>query len=247
MLLSCLLKNHINLTGKGACLALFLFVATFFISGSGLAAESVKWKVVSVYQSPVPMQQESVVNWLYEKRITENKITTILVRDDSRRLQCQIELRYNKKGFLVWANYCQMIHGNEICREKNYDPEEPVLLNQTLIPGDHLNLRLESMADGDWTKDCKVREKVGNGIFVDYLTLKKELVTLDDAVASGMISQKNMRFAQDKDLYLLSLVRRGGVNGELVLQQLWVKDIKFWLYEKKDGRHSWYLGDAGDS
>ncbi|MCK5681317.1 hypothetical protein KAI46_10960 [bacterium] len=228
--------------GKRAHWALFLFLSIILFCGLAAASESVMWEVLSRYQSPVPMQPESEVKWLYEKRVFANNVATVSVRDSNNRLQCQLELRYNENGSLVEAVSCRIIRDEEICREKNYEADEPVLLNQTLIPGDWFNLEPQSLVDCDWLQSRKVKDRVGAVSFVDYLTIKKEAVTLGQALAGGMLNQENRQFAENKSLYTLSLLRGEGEKRSLVLRQLWAKDATFWLYEEKYGRRSWYLG-----
>lgn len=237
-----LLRNCLQRIEKGACWALFLFLTIVFIGGSAQAAESLVWKVLSQYHSPVPMQPESEVKWLYEQRV-DNNITTIAVSDYDHRLQCRAELRYNESGSLVWVNSCRIIRDKEVCRVKNYEPQKPALLNQTLIPGDCLNLKPQNLVDGDWEEYTQVRESVGAASFIDYLTVKKESVTFEQAQAIGMLNQKNEHFAKTENLYTLSLLRGEKSQSELVLRQLWATGAHFWLYEEKDGRRSWYLGE----
>ena len=227
--------------GKRAQWALFLFLSIVFFSGFAAASESAMWEVLSRYQSPVPMQPESEVKWQYVKEM-EGNIATVLVSDVSNSLQCRIKLRYNENGSLVWVKSCRIIRGRENCLEKYYESKVPALLNQTLIPGDCLNMDPQDLAAGDWVKSCKIEDQIGGTSFVDYLKIKKETVTLEQALTGGMLNQQNKQFAENKRLYILSLSRGEVENSGLVLRQLWAQDAKFWLYEEKDGRCSWYLG-----
>ena len=242
MALFSLSGNSLRKFGKRAHWALFLFLSIVFFSGVAAASERDLWEVLSRYQSPVPMQPESEVKWLYEKKIAGNNMTTVSVSDSSNRLLCRIEMRYNENSLLVGAESCRIIRGKEVCLEKEYEAKTPALLNQTLIPGDWLNLDPQDLAAGDWVQSRKVKDRVGNTSFVDYLTIKKKAVTLEQALVSGMLNRENRQFAENKRLYTLSLSRGEGENSQPILRQLWAKDAKFWLYEEKDGRRSWYLG-----
>ena len=227
--------------GKRARWALFLFLSIVFLSGFVVASESAMWEVLSRYQSPIPMQPESEVKWQYKKEMVGN-IATVSVSDVSKRLQCRIKLRYDEDGSLVWAESCRVIRGQEICSQKEYKVKVPALLSQTLIPGDCLNIDPQALAAGDWVKPCKIEDRVGATSFVDHITIKKEAVSIEQALAAGMLIQQNRQFAENKKLYTISLSRGEVESDGLVLRQLWAQDAKFWLYEVKDGRRSWYLG-----
>lgn len=198
--------------------------------------------VHSAYQSVLPGSRISLTEWNFSYKYQEDGTFQVMITDSNRKIQCRAIIFYDKNRRLVKADCFRTISQKEECDTAIFDPLMPAVLDQTLIPGDSLNCNITTL-NCNQDRQCVIKRRVGDiVVFVDKLLLKKEMISIEEAVSQGMLNEKNLAFVSAEPLYVLSLFREESDGKVLVLRQIWQAGAKFWLYEEKNNRRSWLAG-----
>ena len=207
-------------------------------AGAGLS-----WFVRSEYQSLMPGQSKTTVVWQFDRQLSADGDLKLLVYDRDNKVRCRAEFFFVSEGALVQADCYREVRGLEICDAKRYVATDPVLLTQTLIPGDWLNGPLPFVFD-DEINTYTVRELIGTTTFTSHLKTRQKSISYNEAVATGML-KPDLQADEGKknNLRLVRVARLCGDREEVVLEQLWAEGDIFWLYEAKNERQSWRLAD----
>jgi len=219
-------------------LVLLLIYSVFSFPVLAVAAETHEWIVRSEYQSPVPGQEKSTIWWQFERQILAHG-AQVLVTDLNGRVKTRAELYYNQENALFQADCYRQRRGEEVCDARIYDSSAPVLLDQSLVPGDWLNRSLPFVPQAG-TSEFLVKTKIGTTGFSSHLLVTDTKLGLAEARTSGMINTVNETLARGQKLCLVTVRRVAGSNPDAVLlRQLWVPGDNFWIFEEKGGRRSW--------
>ena len=232
---------RIKLVLKQILLGLFLLAVAAGLPDHPVAAEEVEsWVVRSEYQSPIPGRGKSTIWWRFEPRHLLSGETQVLVTDLNARVEARVELYYDQENSLHQVDCYRYRRGEEICDARIYDVVSPVIMNQTMIPGDWLNRRLP-FVDQEKVGEYFVKEKIGVTGFSSHFLVAEKGIGLAEAQSLGMISSDNELFMQDQRLRLVTVSKVMGSREDLtlIMRQLWAVGDNFWLYEEKGGRRSW--------
>jgi len=197
--------------------------------------------IVSEYQSLVPGRSVNRVYWGFSQHNLGADGFLFAVEDLDQKVGCRAELYFNSVLALEQADCFRWVNGEEICSANQYDPVKPVLLADTIIPGDWLNRPLPFVYEAT-KRESVIYEQIGTAKFVTYMTIYDRHIGRDEAVAEGMIrSDLQPDLDASVKLYLVEITRNSGNHNppELLLRQLWVAGDDFWVYEAKAGRSSW--------
>ncbi|MEA3331986.1 MAG: hypothetical protein U9Q58_00105 [Pseudomonadota bacterium] len=198
------------------------------------------WFVQSEYRSLMTGQLTTVL-WQFEQHSLEGGGLMWGVHDRENNVRCRAELFFVSEGVLEQADCYREVCGQEICDARRYNVKDPVIMNQTLIPGDWLN-GVSPFVLNDEIRQCVVRVLVGTTTFATHLKIRQKIISYDEAVMGGMIRvDLQAHFEKKNNLRLVSVVRLNGALEELEFVQLWAEGADFWLFESKKGRRSWCL------
>ena len=228
----------IKIAMRQMVLGLFMLVGIWGLPFQVEAGEAESWVVRSEYQSPVPGRGKSTIWWRFESRYFANGEAQVAVSDVNGRIKARAEFYYDQAKGLVQVDCYRHLRGEEICDARIYDAGAPVIMNQTLIPGDWLN-REQPFAVREEVKEYLVKEKVGVTGFSSRLSVQESELSLAEAIASGMVEADNELSGQGKRLRLVTVTKVMGLREEVLMRQLWAVGDDFWLYEEKGGRRSW--------
>jgi len=221
-------------------LGLILFLGITGLSNLAAAEKNLTWVVHSEYQNPVPGSAKSTIWWRFERQILANGEARVLVTDLDGRVQSRAELYFDQNHALAQVDCYRQRRGEEIADARIYDIAAPVVMSQSLIPGDWLN-RQQPFIARNLPHEYLVKEKIGTTVFSTRLLVTEEGVSLSEALAAGMIRSDNQGLVQDQVLRLVNVSKIMGTKADLspLMRQLWVVGDSFWLYEEKAGRRSW--------
>ena len=223
---------------------LLLVSGVGLIGLSGLTAaaaeDGVTRLIRSEYQSPIPGREKSTIWWHFARSTTASGDTQVLVTDRDLRAQTRAELYYDQENALLQVDCFRRRRGQEICDARIYDGSAPVIMSQSLIPGDWLNRQLPFVPREKVGKYL-VKEQVGVTVFSSRLQVTEKDVELVEACNRAMINSDNQALVQKRRLRLVTVNKfMGAGEDEIVLmRQLWAVGDSFWLYEEKGGRRSW--------
>ena len=221
-------------------LLLLLPATTATTVTSASAASCVEFSVHSEYQSPIPGQSSNVVRWRFKESCLGAGGVMMEIDDSEQKVGCRAELYYNADWSLEQSDSFRWVRGEEVCSASQYDESKPVILGETIIPGDWLNRPLPFAYEAQ-KREVVVYEQIGTTRFAAYLKIQDQEISRAQARAQGMI-RDNLQIGLDSSgrLYLVEVKRDSG-NGtqELLMRQLWFEGDRFWLYEAKGGRQSW--------
>ncbi|HDS15421.1 MAG TPA: hypothetical protein ENN66_02150 [Proteobacteria bacterium] len=202
--------------------------------------------VWSEYQSPVPGRGNSIICWRFAERTLASGEMLVAVRDVRGSRAIRADLWYDSDRRLVRVDCYRQVRGREEKVATTYAAAQPVLLNQTLIPGDWLNRPLPFVAQ-EGRREYQLQEQVKDTVFASHLRIEEERISSAAATAAGMLGRQNQVAAAGPDLYLVTVTRLMGTSTEVpVLRQLWASGDSFWLYEEKAGRCSWRGSAMGE-
>jgi hypothetical protein len=222
-------------------LSLLLLAASVGLPGLAEADAAQSWVVRSEYQSPIPGRDKSTIRWHFERRVSAQGEVRVLVSDFDGRVQSRAELYFDRNHALVQVDCYRQRRGQEIVEARIYDIKAPAIMNQSLVPGDWLNRELPFIVR-EKANEYLVKEKVGAAVFSSHLLVTEESINWAEAQAAGMIGSDNHDLvASDRPLRLVTVSKIIDARTKAIplLRQLWAVGDSFWLYEEKDGRHSW--------
>ena len=198
--------------------------------------------VVSEYRSLVPGRPSNTVFWNFTEEILVEGGTMVEVRDRDQKMGCRAELFYNESQALVQADGYREVRGSEVCDARQYHAGKPAIMNHGIVPGDWLNRPLPFIVESK-KREYIVCEQIGTARFAEYLEVQEKPISFAQALSAGMVRADLQDGLQEAEkLYLVEIKRRSGKDRmELLLQQLWAEDDRFWLFEAKNGRRSWRL------
>lgn len=218
-----------------------LFLLFSLLSTPGLTrAENPKTLIVrSEYHSPIPGQGNSIIWWRFAPQGSESGVSEVLVTDLNDRVETRVELYYDHKNSLVQVDCYRQRRGEEVCDARIYDATAPVLMTQSLVPGDWLNRGLPFVPKTD-VSEFLVKTKIGTTVFSSHLLVTDAETDMNDARSLGMINLDNEILVHGKKLYLVTVRRNLGLSQDtVVLRQLWVSGDDFWIFEERGNRRSW--------
>ena len=231
---------RIKIALRQMLLGLLLLVGVAGLPYPAEAEDGAGWVVRSEYQSPIPDRGKSTIWWRFVSRISASGEAQVAVTDLNERVKTRAELFYNQENVLLQVDCYRHRRGQEICDARLYDAGAPVIMNQSLIPGDWLN-RQQPFAVREEASEYIVKERVGITVFSSHLLVTEKEIGLAEARSSGMIESDNEALGRDKKLRLVTVSKVMGADEEriLLMRQLWAVGDSFWLYEEKAGRRSW--------
>ncbi len=221
-------------------LGLILFLGITGLPNLAAAEKNQTWVVRSEYQSPIPGKEKSTIWWQFERQISAKGEARVLVTDLEGRVQSRAELYYDQNHELAQVDCYRQRRGEEIVDAQVYDVTAPVIIDQSLVPGDWLNREQPFAAQGN-AQEYLIKEKIGTTVFSSRILVTEASVSLPEALAAGMIRSDNQGLAQGQLLRLVTVSKLMGTETELspLMRQLWAVGDSFWLYEEKAGRRSW--------
>ncbi len=207
---------------------------------AAVAEDGVTRLIRSEYQSPIPGREKSTIWWLFASSTTASGGTRVLVTDRDLRAQTRAELYYDQQNVLLQVDCYRQRRGQEICEARIYDSSAPVIMSQSLIPGDWLNRQLP-FVPREKVGEYLVKEQVGVTVFSSRLQITEKEIELDEACNLAMINSDNQALVQERRLRLVTVNKVMGAGEEklLLMRQLWAVGDSYWLYEEKGGRRSW--------
>ena len=220
-------------------LSLILLLGIVGSANLAAAEKTQTWIVRSEYQSPIPGREKSTIWWQFEQQILAHGEVLVVVTDLDQRVRTRAELYYNRQGALSQADCYRQRRGEEICDARLYDTGAPVLINQSLVPGDWLNHELPFVPRAE-VGEYSVKEMIGITGFSSRLLVQEQEMGLAKARSAGMIGSDNEALVGNQNPYLITVSKVTGSRSDAVLlRQLWLVGDNFWLYEEKEGRQSW--------
>jgi len=221
-------------------LSLLLLVGITGSASLAAAEKNQTWVVRSEYQSPIPGKEKSTIWWQFERQILVNGEARVVVTDLEGRVQSRAELYYDLNDALAQADCYRQRRGEELVDARVYDVTVPVIINQSLVPGDWLN-REQPFAARKKADEYLIKEQIGTTVFSSRILVTEESVSYSEALAAGMIGSDNQGLVQGKTLRLVTVSKLMRTEAELspLMRQLWAVGDSFWLYEEKAGRRSW--------
>jgi hypothetical protein len=162
----------------------------------------------------------------------------VVVEDVDGRVENGAVISFNRDRKGVRVRTWRVIRGRKESREQSFVPLNPVLVRNCLAPLAWPNCSLPFVYE-QRSRSSTLKEYIGSACFVSHLKVCENPLTMAEAVALGMIDDRNRGLTLGKELYLLELTRKVGERRETVLQQLWAAGDDFWLYEKQGYRCSW--------
>ncbi len=223
---------------KQLFLVQFLLFSVLSLPALAVAVETHNWVVRSEYQSPVPGRQKSTIWWQFQPQILGDGVM-VEVTDLNGRVKTRAELYFDQENALSQADCYRQRRGEEICDARIYDSSVPVLLNQSLVPGDWLNRGLPFVPQVD-SVEYLIKTKIGTTGFSLHVLITDAMLDVAEARTMGMINSDNEALLHGQKLYLVTVRKVLGSNMDSVLlRQLWVSGDNFWIFEEKGGRRSW--------
>lgn len=230
---------RVKLSLRNIVAGLILLLGAGGLPGLATAEKVDTWVVRSEYQSPIPGRDKSTVWWQFERQILAHGEELVAVTDLNQRVRTRAELYYNQNNALSQVDCYRQLRGEEICDARLYDTGAPVLINQSLVPGDWLNRELPFVPRPE-VGEYVVKEMIGTTGFSSRLLVQEREMALSEARSNGMIGSDNEALLQKQGLYLVTVRKIIESRPDTVLlRQLWAVGDNFWLYEEKEGRRSW--------
>lgn len=220
----------------------FFLLVSFVHWGESVCAkdDSLKWRIKSLYTDPLTGRSLSPVIWEYLSKKTESG-KTVSVADSSGRTAFRSELFFNKENHLHQIDIYTRIGGKEKKIPRKFNPDYPVMFDETIIPSNCLNAPLPW---DEKSKVYKVVRKIGSSAsFSRQYYVKGKVIKIKEAMDLKLISDTFLNLDILSPELLLVTIEQMNVNGpdEEITTQLWSKNVDFWLYEKTPFRESWYV------
>ncbi len=221
---------------------LFILLLIPLLHVTAVKAENeFSYAIVSEYQSLVPGRSVNNVHWRFNQQNLGADGFLFAVEDRDQKVGCRAEFYFSPVWALEQADCFRWVNDEEICSANQYDSAKPVLLSDTIIPGDWLNRPLPFVY-GTTKREFVTYEQVGTARFASYLTIQDRQISRSEAVSEGMIRPDlQPGLSASANLYLVEITRGSSNQSqpELLLRQLWTASGNFWIYEAKSGRRSW--------
>ena len=222
------------------CSALLLFAVIPLVgvsaSGGSLAP---RWVVKSTYHNPVTGRSTPPLFWEFVVEYQDTE-TLVSVRDVNGRAGFRAGLLYDRNGCLIRADCFNKMGDRELKVTRSFDAEKPAILEDSLVPGDWLNVPLPW--DGN-VETFSVTRKVGEvASFVRSIRLSGKRLPVSEAVSRGMVPEATAAGLPSGELLLVVCEKLDGKEeGREILRQLWSSGLPFWLYESTPSRESWFV------
>jgi hypothetical protein len=190
-------------------------------SPQGLSADRASFLVLSQYRDPVSHQWGEEIAWTFQVE-DPHRITVTRHKN----AEPVITISYSPEGPVERVE--EHISGLQ-ARGRRAGGDQIMLSWGFPVPYDWLAPHDEGM------QEAVIKKRAGGTVFSYRVTREITYVSIDEAMARGMIHEQHAEALRGRALRLITVYR----GGSLMVMQLWPDGASWWLYEETPHRRSW--------